>query len=179
MRGKWLLIVAGTLGGIGGATLGYLYPTETAQIFETLLGVTAYTAAKIILILTVLSVGVPIGIFIFINVRDYYRRNPQRTRRDLRAGAWTLMIVVALVLGSAYTLLLVVMILYSVHATYLGVVFAGVISFSIASCFTFAFASVKTGVKTVPRLSLMFLFAGAPYFFIFVFAAYIYFGGSL
>lgn len=179
MRAKWLLTVAAGIAGIGGTALAYLYPTETTAIIESTLGVSAYTAAEIIITLTAIGVVVLLFLFAAINIRDYYRRNPTKTVRVFRRSLWGALAVVGSFMAISMGFLSVLLTALYTGLTLLGAAFVSTTIFTTFCCASLAIRSIQNsrmenpprGVRSVTPLLVL---TASPYYFIVVQVAYYY-----
>ena len=114
----------------GAGFLWYVYPTETALLIQTTLGVSSYTAAVIIFGLMLLSGGGCLATFCIINVKDYYRTHPRKTKAIVSLSFRVIMAISGAMIAIGYTSLAVVMGIYYQAMTNFGVVFFGTLIFS-------------------------------------------------
>ena len=166
MRAKWLLAAAGSIMTVSAGFLWYVYPSETASIIHTVLGVSNYTAAMIFFGLMVFGGGGCFVAFLLVNLRDYYRTHPSETKAKLNLSARVTAVGGGFTIAVGYTLVLLVMALYS-SGTPTANAFIGTLTFSIACCINFVVYVLKNPKTESQVYWMLILFIILPYFFIY------------
>ena len=171
MRARWLLAIAGSAFTVGAGVLLYVYPSETAQMIQSVLGVSSYRAAETIAVLTVLGVTLPTAAFVLINVRDYwFRRHPPR--REPRAGGHEFLEGLALGNIFLWGSLSALLIYAYKDITLTGVAFVSVMVYTIICSCSFVIGLRRD--LDVRQMRWLVLSLPAPYYFIVLASLLIY-----